>query len=329
MGCRKLIRSLDGSEAERPLIVRAIGRSCGKRGVRALIPRLKVRKGDPRTTSAIVAALGDAGRSEGTRPLLEAWEYLLKLRFRLASLPAHLQVLRASIIESLGAIGDQEALPVLRRGLIDEDPLVVSRAVEALARMEDEKSAPYVIRLLDSPIEGVSQSAYEALGLFGGEPALEALRKRRESDVAAVRVMASYGLARRKEEVGLILLEGFIEEVEEPYKEGILAAYYLARLGKDDGVDYLMRVAGDPKSPFRVAAIQALGKSRHGKAAEILSEIMKAKDKDLRLLAVMGLGRLGGRRAGRALESALTDPDPGVRAAGRARLAELGDYAAP
>ena len=169
MGTSDLIKELErASAAEKPLLVRALGRSAGKRAAAPILKLFDIRGGSPELSSAVVDALGRVGSREAAPALLDAWEYLLEMRFRMASLPAHLHTLRARIAEALGRVGDPKALPALRRGLIDEDPLVAERSLEALSRMRDVQSMDMILRHLGGPDPGLRQAAYEALGEFKG-----------------------------------------------------------------------------------------------------------------------------------------------------------------
>ncbi|MFH1726121.1 MAG: HEAT repeat domain-containing protein [Elusimicrobiota bacterium] len=328
----RLLKELDAGAApvsERLLMIRALGGSRRRKATRALGERLDTAGGDPRITAAIVRALGELGYMDATDPLLEAWEYILERRFRKADLPAGFQSLRAELVRALGKIGDIKAVPALRRGMIDGDPLVVRRALEGLARLKDGKSAEYMIHLLSGPDEDVSRAAYEALGELGGQEAGRALRAALESPKSPDRVMAAYGLARMGEAIGVLKLDGYIEEVEGAYREGLLAAGYLARLGRDNGVDYLAGVAGDKESEFRPLAIEVLGESGASRAALPLAALLDDEDAGTRRLAARALGRLRGRRAVAALKRAADDPDADVRAEVRAALASRGYYSPP
>ncbi|MEK9145852.1 MAG: HEAT repeat domain-containing protein [Elusimicrobiota bacterium] len=333
MGNSDLIKELErSSAAEKPLLVRALGRGGGKRATAPLLKLFDIRGGSPELSSAVVDALGRVGSREAAPALLDAWEYLMEMRFRMASLPAHLQTLRARIAEALGRLGDPKALPALRRGLIDEDGLVAERSLEALSRMRDVQSMDMILRHLGGPDPGLRQAACEALGEFKGlEKARSALRESLASGSPATQAAAAYGLARHGEEIGLLKLEGFLEEVSDPYPEGMLAAYYLVRLGKKQGLEYLLRIMEDEKSPLRFGALQALGKAGEAKAAAPLAKrLEEGKDPAaLRLPLVMALGRLGGTKAVYALKKAALDADAAVRGAARLALADLGEYERP
>lgn len=325
---RQLARRIERSRGgERSLVLRAIGSCPAKdRAAEVLLGVFDIRNGSPEDSRAIVESLGRLGHARGAEPLIDAWEYLLALRFRMAGLPGHLQVLRAELVEALGRIGDPRALPVLRRGLIDEDPLVVQRAAEAVGRLKDAESVDELLRRLKAGNRDIAQSAFEALGDLGGERVEAALREELKSEENAVRVQAAYALARMKVQLGFVLLDGFIEEEAEPYPEGILAAYYLGRVGRENGVAYLSAVALDPQAPLRPLAVEALGKSRAASAVRPLAELAKAEEAAVRILAAAALGRLEGMRARHALKPLAKDPDERVRAAARSALAGLGDY---
>lgn len=333
MGTTALLKELENaSAAEKPLVVRALGRDGGKRAAAPILKLFDIRGGSPDLSSAAVDALGRIGSREAAPALLDAWEFLMEMRFRMAGLPAHLQTLRAGLAQALGRIGDPKALSALRRGLIDEDSRVAERSMEALSQMRDTQSIDMILRHAAGPDPGLRQAAYEALGEFKGEEkARSALRAGLEGGSPATQATASYGLARHGEQIGFLKLEGFLDEVSDPYPEGMLAAYYLVRLGRKQGLDYLLRIVEDEKSPLRFGALQALGKSGEAKAAAPLAKRLEegGDPAAIRLPLVMALGRLGGTRAVYALKKAQGDPDPAVRGAARLALAELGEYEKP
>lgn len=316
-------------EAERVLILRALGGTGKKAAAEPLLKAFAAQAGRPELAAAAAAALGQVGDLEAADELLRGWERLMDLRFSRGSLPPEVHRLRAAIAEALGKLGDIKALPALRRGMIDEDPLVARRSVEALGRLRDRHSVEWIARLASGPDEETSALAYEALGAIGNDKATEVLRSALESGGPRLRVLAAYGLARAKEKVGLLRLEGFLEEVEGEYPEGVLAAYYLTRLGETQGLDYLVRILENPKSRFRAAAASALGQSGDSRAALPLSERAGDPDPELRLRVAEALGVLGGGRARGALKKLKSDSSPAVRAAARAALADMGEYEPP
>ncbi len=325
---KKLINRLTGAAgADQTRVITALGAadSDEDEAAAALIAIFDIRKGPPRQSAAVVAALGRLKDKRAVAPLTDAWDYLNTLRLRM-ELPPHLQILRASIVESLGLIADRRAIPVFMSALEDPDKLVVQRACEALGRAREKKTVPYIMELLAAGGD-TAQAAYEALGEIGDTRALGVLERGLKSEDLFLRAQVGYALAKLGENAGEKTLEKLLAGDSRGTKPGILAAYYLARLDSSRGLDYLIRVLEKKGSPLRAAAAEALGKSGNKKAALALAEQFDSPDRDLKLMIVRALGRLGGKRAVYQLYKAVEDPDRAVADAARSALADLGEWA--
>ncbi|TBR26131.1 HEAT repeat domain-containing protein [bacterium] len=290
----------------------------------AWVARLDPAVPDAAAAASACRALGRSGRPEAVEPLLKVWDALLERKFHRFGLPPELEAVRAAAAEALGLLGDIKAVPVLRRGLLDEDRTVSARSAEALALLGDAGSAPALARLAEGQDEGLAQTALEALGAVGGAGAEEALRKALDGPRPFLAVTAAYGLGLRSSVVGRLRLEGWLEESAEPTREGILAAHYLAKLGVPSGVPFLAKLAKDGPPDLRLLAVDALGKTGRAEAVEPLAPAAADKEPSTRVLAALALGRLPGKKAETALRALAVDPDPGVAKAAGAALSERG-----
>lgn len=309
------------------MMIRALGAGRKKKAVLALLKRFDFKAASALDAALIARALGASQRQEATDALLEAWAYIDLERLRSPALSAGHQALLLEIPKALGAIADIKAIPALRKGLADFNGRIAESSVSALGRLKDGRSVDWMIRLAESADKDVSRAACEALAEIGGENARAALLKIASSPDHAGRVAAAYGLARLGQRRGSLLLDGYLEEVEKPYPEGVLAAYYLTRLGKMSGLDYLVRVCEDKSSELRSMGIEALGRSKEPRAALPLTELLSEGDTNARLMSVRALGELGGSRALHALKRAWKkDENKGVRGAAHSALADLGKY---
>lgn len=316
----------EAAPQERFLRIEALGARGGKAAAAALAARLDPRLPDAAEAGVLVRALGRTGRSEAVDALLSLWETLLARKFRLLSLSPELEALRADIAQALGLLGDIKAVPALRRGLIDDDQKVAAASASALAALGDAGSRPVLVRLAGGGDAGAAQAALEALGRLGGPEAEEALRRGLESEDPMRRAAAAYGLAQMGRVAGTLRLDGFLEESAEPTREGVLAAYYLGRLGRENGTRWLAATAASGPADLRLLAVDALGKTGRREGAEALAAAAKDADAAVRTLAALGLGRLGGGRSVAALRGLASDPDAGVRSAARRALAAQGFY---
>lgn len=323
----RLLKELKTAQGEEQLrVVAALGKSGRREAVEPLLSLFDIRKASPRLSAGIVKALGPLGDERAVETLIGAWDYLNSLRLQMEELPGPLQVLRASLIESLGMIGGKRAVSVLHDALEDGDSLVVRKAAWGLGRLRDKSAVESLIALL--PRGGdAAQSAFEALGEIGDARAVSRLGQEIGGEDALVQAQAAYALARivGKDSGGMHHLEKMAADERLEPKARLLAAYYLAKLDKREGLDYLLSLLKGGQGSMRLLAAETLGKSGNPRAVLPLAEAADSSDASLRLLVARSLGQLGGARAVYALRKLEGDGNPTVKAAARAALEELGE----
>lgn len=96
---------------------------------------------------------------------------------------------------TLGWIADKEAIPVLRKLLLQSDSLKRA-ALQALGNMEAHDALNDMVQLLSDPQERVRQDAAYSLGLLGNEKAIPELRKALEDKDELVRWFANEAIER-------------------------------------------------------------------------------------------------------------------------------------
>ncbi|HAH05154.1 MAG TPA: hypothetical protein DCM05_01310 [Elusimicrobia bacterium] len=323
-----LLKLLDMAPAEeKPVIVRAMGRQGKNRYFKPLLKLFDPRRGSPALNAAIAHALGDFGDRAAVGPLVDAWDYLLEAKFKLVTLPPPMQAFRVEVAAALAKFEEARVLAPLKRASIDDDPAVVQHGLAGLARLRQVDSVGGVVAMLSVPNENIVQAAYEALGEFKGDPRAEdALRSCLENCSVLKQVTAAYGLARLGRKVGSVKLDGWLEENYEVTREGLLAAYYLLKLRRKEGLDYLLKIVENEKSEFRAPAVQALGKAGDERAVPVLIARIPKEGREMRLLMTQALGRIGGKKAVAELRRLAMDPEESVRGAAKLGLAELGIY---
>jgi HEAT repeats len=190
-------------------------------------------------------------------------------------------VRRARAAELLGAAGDADALPDLRRLLVDKNADVRSAAARALGKLGDTDAVPSLLEVLDGPRTVPAGVVTMAL-LHMGPSASDALR------------------------VGL--------EPKRPAPVRQVAAELLGRLGATESTDELIRMAGhDPDLQTRMAAAGALGRLGLPRAIEPLIELLSPDEpRALREVAATALGSLGGPAAIEALDQTLRGAEHGL-----------------
>lgn len=146
----------------------------------------------------------------------------------------------------------------------------------------------------------------------------------RMDETPQVRAAAAVALGRIGAEVGL---RGLLEGLKDPAPEvRVAAALSVGRLRGDGATSALTRVLTNDSSWWvRHAAAIALGRGGKSFAVGALEDCLTAEPRwQVRLQAVKSLQEIGGPRAADVISLALTDPDPGVRAAAGLSLATIG-----
>jgi HEAT repeat protein len=205
-------------------------------------------------------------------------------------------VRRARAAELLGAAGDAEALPDLRRLLVDSNADVRAAAARALGKLGDTDAVPSLLEVLDGPRQVPAGIVTMAL-LHMGPGATGALR------------------------IGL--------EPERTAPVRQVAAELLGRLGGSEATDDLIRVlAEDPDLQTRIAAAGALGRIGLPRSIEpLIAALSPEEPRSLREAAASALGAIGGEAAIEALDEALRGAEHGLARACAEALVSCGGHA--
>jgi HEAT repeat protein len=243
---------------------------------------------------------------------------------------------RFHAIEALGRMRAGEAVDALADVAEGDDFFLVFPAIDALARMHDARVAPRLIPLLQR--RDVVEPVAEALGELGGadvvRPLVDVLNA---AGPAAPLARALTRLHERYEQQyggGALVATEFQSAIRPAGSQRILDA-----LGTATGADLtvLVTVLGWLRGPaveralarllgeasVRPAVIEAIVRQEAG-VVDLLIEQLRAEDGDVRLAAIVALGRLGNRRATRPLAGMLGHARAEAVAAASA-LARLAD----
>jgi HEAT repeat protein len=286
-----IARFLDDDDANlRVQAALILGERRDPRATPALIAHL----GDPdvNVTFHVIEALGRLHATEASEPLMaiaETKDFFL-------AFPA---------IQSLSRLGTSAVAPRLVPLLVDE--MLRAPVIEALGELGDEEVTVPLVRLLDSstaPTEVITE-------------ALAALYDRYENRYAAGDHIAT--LVRRSiSAAGTQQMLDAITRVSADRLAGL--AKVLGWLEGEAVQRALTRLLGH--GAVRSQVVEALVRYGSG-VVELLIEQLRAEDLDTRQAAAVALGRIGDRRATRALIDALGDRELAISAAGA--LASIGD----
>lgn len=319
---QKRLPTLKGEEQVRA--IRALGRSKKRKVVPDLLKLFDVEKNAPRQSAALIEALGRLGDERAAPALLSAWAYLDQA---IAQVPgaATLQVVREELPEAVGRVGTEAGRDKLLLTLNESgDARMVEKAARGLGELRDPTTREALEKRALSVNEDVSQAAIEALGKIGDKGAIPFLR-----DLLGrkwpTRVPAAYALVLLRDRQAV----GVLEQAMEPGVDGdganLLAAYYLAKLGNEAGLDHLTMLVGSEVPGNALKAATALGQAGNEKALPSLGELAGHEDSLTRLAAVQAIAAIGGERAILMLKQAQKDVAPVVRNAAKLGLAELGE----
>jgi HEAT repeat protein len=246
---------------------------------------------------------------------------------------------RFHAIEALGRLHAVEATGVLVDIAASGDFFLAFPAVNALSQLGDVSVATRLVPLLKDAL--LQATVAEALGALGDElvvaPLVELLNQAHApTDVIADALSALYDRYEEQYRAGEHIASLVRRGVAPAGTQNLLDAVDHVAADRLRGIARVMgwlngaavqraltRLLG--QRSVRAQVVEALVRYGAG-VVDLLIEQLRAEDLDTRQAAAVALGRIGDRRATRALVRALDDPELALPAAGA--LARLGDPAA-
>ncbi len=262
--------------------------------------------------------------------------------------------IRAAAARALGWPGNDEAVPALRERIeaADETAAVKAAATRSLGRIGDRSVRTLVIAMTRDPNASIREAAVWSVALGSlADPAdrtsyLIQLAEDRAFD-AQLRTEAIQNLAKEKEERVVGSLSRMLEHEPrltivlpsgQPTNEQIMslryaqardvAAWAAGALGELDArtaLPLLLASAEDPNDLFlRLMSVQSLVAWNVPEAFPVLANRLEDPLPDIRVLALLGMAKLGDRKAVDLVLARLSDQTPAVRAQAVGTLALLG-----
>lgn len=179
-------------------------------------------------------------------------------------------------------------VPALVHMLGDARWFVARNAADLLGEMKAGEAEGPLVDLLRHRDDRVRRAATYALVSIGTPTALRAIHGAIRDDSPAVRMQAAQAIAARGGEKSAGTLTRALDEENDPEVQlALLAA--LGKIGTPDAVQKLVKAA-EPEgrffkkkpTPFRVAAVQALGEARTPVALAALTELQGDRERDVR-----------------------------------------------
>jgi HEAT repeat protein len=232
---------------------------------------------------------------------------------------------------ALGEAGCREALPQLRKGLVDNDAPLRRMAAHALGRLASPEAIADLVGALSDAEEAVQNAASQALvGLGARFP---------EETFSALRTSLEERNPRQRKFAVEVL--GHIEHPEVPARLGmamkdadpnvrrVAIKAFKGRVGEQQLGNILLALT-DEDSDVRQTAVEILAASGNPDVLEGLQLALKDEDIWVRATAVRAFGRLGGHGVSRQVETLAKDPVGLVSIAALETLFEvLGESACP
>lgn len=202
-------------------------------------------------------------------------------------------VLRAQAVETLQRLEGDRALPWFREALRDEHPGVRFAAVMALGTIRHKASEPLIrLRLADSD-PNVRVAAMFALRRLGDPGFIKEFDEIvRLNPDPAVRRNGVLALGRLGEPGAIVVLRKARDDKDDGVRLQALEA--MAMLGDKDAIRELTYYASGGMGDRQAFSIEALGRTRDARCAEILRACLRdAPHIESRLAAAQALGALG------------------------------------
>ena len=236
---------------------------------------------------------------------------------------------QVSLLKALRVCGEKAGAGVARRALSSPVAEVRTAALRAIGNLGDSSDLPVLLRLSASPQEQERAAARFALANLPGQDVDEQLAGRLK-DAGPEAVVLLQSLAARHSPGAA---EATLSFLKEPGPARISALEALALLGDERQVPTLVPLVNDPETTTQAAAqraLEAIVARTRGRSFAALSNAYNAGDSATRTVLVKQFGAIAGPRALQAVRLALKDPEPAVRNAAFAALADWpGPGAAP
>lgn len=275
--------------------------------------------GDPSVLKPLVAALKDSeamvraaaagGLAQlGNRQAAPAVMGLLRDRAR---------NVRVAALSALGQLGDPQAIEEMAALTNDREWEVRAALAEALGRLGDRQALPTVMELLQDKDQEVRQNAADALGKLGDDSAVESLVMAMVDEHMGVRQAAARAI---------VMLDPYWERSERV--AALLPQLLEAVRHRDPSVQFaatglLRRLTGRTVAELQTTDLHMPGQIKGDRVADLLVLLLRDRDEEVRLGAAEALGRMRLTACVPALQSALNDHSPWVKAAAEHGLQQM------
>jgi HEAT repeat protein len=278
----------------------ALGRTGDSMAMEPLIACLRDR--DVYVRSAAASALGELGDQRATAPLLEIFEK-----------EGHNRV-KATIISTLGTLGDPKVLKTLRENLLSEDPRIRANAIEAIGEVAGDQAVTLLFPYLKDTNNRARANACVALyrtedpnAVFQSVDTLAAMSGHMNKWMRASAASA-YGMIGEVHFAPHLLR--LLDDSDLDVRRN--SALALSRIRNDNVVEHLVKSISSENGPILEHIVDAI--VAHGQRGIPCLRIHCGQgDAMTRANCAKSLGRIGGSEALALLKEILDDPVADVR----------------
>lgn len=226
---------------------------------------------------------------------------------------------------------EKQAIEIVRMGLMDENDLIRSHAIEVAASTNTKQLLPKVLKLTNDQSVPVRFAAAVAMGDTRFSASEYLLKNMLSDKDENVRIAASYSLMK----LGHKNLEGSIFKALQSQNQTVRAnaAMLLGKLGNKRAIDTLYKVLNDPESGnmARIQAVESIARLGEEGIYQRLWAMLISKYADDRIMGIRAMGALGTTDAKNSIMKFLYndkenpgDEDVNVRLCAAEELGKLG-----
>jgi len=226
--------------------------------------------------------------------------------------------------EKISDIRDR-AIDIVRKGLADQDNLIKSQAIEAVATTDTSKLIPMVTGLLKSDSVSVRFTAAIAIGDMKYSPGELMVRRLLNDTDENARIAAAYAMTK----IGRKNFDGMIRNAVKSKDPTIRAnaVMLLGKLGNTKDLDLLYWVLHDPDSSrkVRIEAIEAIAMLGDERIYNRILSLSISKYADDKVMSILAMGALGTEDTKDRLITMLDEEVPEIRLCAARELGRLGN----
>lgn len=217
-----------------------------------------------------------------------------------------------------------KARAALADALDDPNPSVREEALDALVRLRDERTVPFLLEALEGGDAQARADAAWGLGQMRQRAAAPNLIRALSDENDNVREQTAWSLGMLRSDEAVDALGGVVMHDRSSDARG-QAAWALGMIRSPAAVDALVDAVLDTNANVRSQSAWALGMIRDPRGLPGLSKALQDDDVDVREQAIWALGMIRARDSLDILVSALGDSSPEIRSQAAWALGKLGD----